>query len=390
GLVELPCPSSKHTLAHGVSVGVSNNLGNIIISGLHEGYLTHRFYKAPLTNLAGGSWMDSASAGGFPVSDLRGGTANDLRSHPGHDGRWYTGAHRANGRLARLRGDPFVGWDGSFNCAVGSVSAYGVVVARYTGVTPSLARWGSPQGDEGDVPGSAGFRADGIGISPSFGKSTSADFDVQWICGQVQNYGPANNQFQAFRWKRGQDSMEFLGALPDHVSSTAYTVADNGVTAGRSFVSGGETAVVWDTSGTWDTTGQPKSVKELLEADGVDTSAWTRLVRVYAASDDGRVLAGFGIWAEDGSTRGFVAVKTAAPPLVQIIHTTVSSGNVTLHFTSSNPSDTPASFAVQSATAVGGPYTDVSASITGGGGAYQAIIGLDGNIRFYRIRRPLP
>lgn len=390
GLVELPCPSWKHTLAHGVSVGISNNAGNIIISGLHEGYVTHRYYKAPLTNLAGGVWADSASAGGFSVSDLRGGTANDLRSHPGHDGRWYTGAHRANGRLARLRGDPFIGWDGSFSCAAGSVSAYGVVVARYYGVSPSVARWESPQDDNGDVPGSEGFRADGIGISPSFGISTTDKFDVQWICGQVQNFGPSMNQFQAFRWKRGDFSMEFLGALPDHTSSTAYTVADNGVTAGRSFVSGGETAVVWDTSGTWDTSGQPKSLKELLEADGVDTSAWTRLVRVYAASDDGRVLAGFGIWAEDGSTRGFVAVKSApAGPVVQITHTTVSGGNATIHFTSSNPADPPTLFFVESSTAVGGPYASVPALISGGSGAYQAVVAASGDVRFYRIGRPI-
>jgi hypothetical protein len=114
--------------------------------------------------------------------------------------------------------------------------------------------------------------------------------------------------------------MQFLGALPGHDSSSAYTVADTGVTAGRSFVTGGETAVVWDTSGIWDTTGAAKAVQDLLNAAGVDTTAWTRLVRVYAASDDGSVLAGFGIWAADGSTRGFVAVipEPASLPLLSI------------------------------------------------------------------------
>jgi len=121
----------------------------------------------------------------------------------------------------------------------------------------------------------------------------------------VFNYNGTNAQ--AFRWKRGDLSMEFLGTLPGHTSSCAYTVADNGVTAGRSYIAGGETAVVWDTSGTWDTTGQAKSIKDLLTAAGVDTSMWSSLVRVYAASDDGKTLAGFGIWAADGSTRGFVA-----------------------------------------------------------------------------------
>lgn len=389
GLVELPCPSQKHTLAHGVSVGISNNLGNIIISGLHENHLTHRFYKAPLTNLAGGAWADSASAGGFPTSDLRGGTANNLRSHPNHDGRWYTGAHRASSRLARLRGDPFIGWDGSFNCAAGSVSAYGVVVGRYYGVSPSTARWESPQGDNGDVPGSEGFRADGIGISPSFGKSTSAEFDVQWICGQVRNYGDAMNQFQAFRWKRGEPSMEFLGALAGAISSVAYTVADNGVTAGRSYFGTHEEATVWDSSGTWDDSAQPQSLQVLLQNAGVDTSAWIRLNRVYAASDDGRVLAGTGLWAEDGSTRGFVAIRTGRfLPVIRVTGLSVSDGIVTLDFTSTQLSDTPTSFVVQSAPAVGGPYADVPALIGGGNGVYQAVLSASGELRFYRIRRP--
>ncbi|MGQ9648661.1 MAG: hypothetical protein ACUVXJ_00960, partial [Phycisphaerae bacterium] len=163
------------------------------------------------------------------------------------------------------------------------------------------------------VPGSSGFRADGIGISSGFGKSATSDFDVQWICGQVANYNGTN--MQAFRWMRGDASMTFLGALPGADSSVAYTVADNGVTAGRSYGSGlvtpygaTEIATVWDTSGTWDTTGTAKSVKALLDAAGVDTSMWSTLTRVYAASDDGRVLAGFGVWAADNSTRGFVAV----------------------------------------------------------------------------------
>ncbi|MCX8090725.1 MAG: hypothetical protein N3I86_07290, partial [Verrucomicrobiae bacterium] len=307
GLVALPNPSNRDSLAHGVSVGIGANAGYIIISGLHEGNLTHRFYKAPLNNLAGGTWTDTATAGGLGVAgNLRGGLANDLRSHPGHDGRWYTAGRRNDsGRNARFRGDPNSGWDGTAVTAVNSVSAYGVNVGR-SGATPSAAFYEGPAQAFSTVPGSTGVRADGHGISPSFGISATSNFDVQWICGQVQNY-PGGN-FQAFRWKRGEPSMEFLGALPGHTSSTAYSIADTGVTVGRSFISGGETAVVWDTSGIWDTTGTPKVIQDLLNAAGVDTSAWTRLVRAYAVSDDGSVVAGFGLWAADGSTRGFVAV----------------------------------------------------------------------------------
>lgn len=323
GLVALPNPSGKHSLAHGVSVGIGANAGNIIISGLHEGNLTHRFYKAPLNNLAGGSWVDTATTGGLGVAgNLRGGMANDLRSHPGSDGRWYTAGRRNDtGRNARFRGDPNSGWDGTAVAAVNSVSAFGINVGRSSG-TPSLAFYEGPAQAYGTVPGSTGYRADGHGISPSFGISATSNFGVQWICGQVQNYGPATNQFQAFRWMRGDASMTFLGALPGDTSSTAYSIADTGVTVGYSYNSSGSiyNAVVWDTSGIWDTTGQPKLIKDLLDAAGVDTTAWTRLLRGYAVSDDGSVIAGIGLWAADGSTRGFVAVipEPASLPLLGV------------------------------------------------------------------------
>ena len=212
---------------------------------------------------------------------------------------------------------------------------------------------------------------------------------MQWICGQVLNYNGVNAQ--GFRWKLGDASMTFLGTLPGHPSSCAYTIADNGVTAGRSFSSGGETAVVWDTSGTWDTTGAAKSIQSLLTADGVDTSMWSSLVRVYAASDDGKVLAGYGIWAADGSQRGFVAVKTAAAPVVQITNLTVSGSTVTLGFTSSNTSDTPTSFAVQEAGTLvnaGTVFTDMSSgvTITGSARSFQATFAPSGSQHFYRIR----
>ncbi|MGQ9652200.1 MAG: hypothetical protein ACUVXJ_19050, partial [Phycisphaerae bacterium] len=132
GLVALPNPSGNNSVAHGVAVGIGSNVGNIIISGLHENNTTHRFYKAPLTNLAGGSWVDTALAGGLGgAGNMRGGTSNDLRIQPGSDGRWYTAGRRNDtGRNARYRGDPSSGWDGTKVRSVGSVSAYGVNVGR--------------------------------------------------------------------------------------------------------------------------------------------------------------------------------------------------------------------------------------------------------------------
>lgn len=306
GLVALPNPSGKSSLAHGVAVGIGSNLGNIMISGLHEDNLTHRFYKAPLTNLAGGAWKDTATEGALgATSNIRGGTSNVLRNQINGDGRWYVAGRRNdNNRVARFRGDPNIGWDGISPMTGESVSGYGVVVGRYTGSSPSTARWDSPQGDAGTVPDSGGdVRSDGIGLSASFGKSTVASFEVQWICGQDQS-APGNNM-QAFRWNRGDASLTLLGMLPGATSSVAYTVADNGVAAGRSYF--GNASPTYEEATVWDATGMPVSLQALLDAAGVNTSDWRRLTRVLAVSDDGTVFGGYGVWAADGSSRGFVA-----------------------------------------------------------------------------------
>ncbi len=392
GLVALPNPSGANSVGIGVAVGVGGNAGNICIVGLHEGNLTHRYYIAPLTSLASGSWVDCASAGGWPTSDLRGGAYNDLRNAVPDNagwpplGNWYTGSIRSGGRDARLRADLNIsGWDGTTVRTTYSVSAYGVMVGRSVndGLGFSSAFYEVVNVGFYAVPGSTGYRADGIGISSSFGKNEAGDYDVQWISGQVLNYN--GTSAQAFRWKLGDASMTGLGTLPGDASSVAYTVADNGVTAGYSYLGTGTPttlAVVWDTSGIWDTTGQAVDIKAKLAADGVDVSGWSYLNRVFAASDDGSVLAGYGIWAADSSTRGFVAVKT----VVRITNITVSGGTVTIGFTSNSTSDTPANFALQHCTVVNGTYTDVAATITGSAGSFQATLSTSGDAQFYRIR----
>lgn len=394
GLLALPNPSGANSVGIGVAVGVGANAGNIIIAGLHEGNLTQRYYKTPLNNLASGSWVDCASAGGLPTSDMRGGMYNDLRNAVPvagwpPSGAWYiAGKQASNGRDARLRGDPMSGWNGSSVNNVASVSAYGVIVGRSVNSgTPSVSSAYYDIVNVGfyTVPGSSGYRADGFGISSSFGNST--DYGSQWISGQVLNYN--GTSAQGFRWMRGDASMTFLGTLSGDASSVAYTVADNGLTAGYSYLgTRGYTAVVWDTTGEWDSTGTAQSVKDLLTAKGVDTSMWTSLNRVYAVSDDGGVLAGIGIWAADGSTRGFVAAK----PVVRITHISWSSPNVVIDFTSNTTADTTVKFTVQQAGTLVNTATvfaDVipAATITGSAGSFQATFAPTANPQFYRINR---
>lgn len=105
-------------------------------------------------------------------------------------------------------------------------------------------------------------------------------------------------------------TMTLLSNLPGDQLGTAIAINDFGTVVGFSSADGTaatEQAVIWDTSSIWDTTGQPKLLTDLLTGFGVDTSAWTKLTRVTSISDSGGVVAGWGVWAADGSTRGFVA-----------------------------------------------------------------------------------
>ena len=411
GLVELPNPNGTHCIAIGVANGVGTNTGKILLSGLHEKVTVLRIYEGVIASGVGsGTWTDAgaASGGTFPQASLRGGFANNSRnSTPDPNSgwpplaAWWTGSTRDSGRAAALRMDPVVGWDGlTFN--VQSISGYARVVGRYTGVSPSVAQWDS-SADSGNVPNSSGARADGFGISTAFGTNLT-DLAGQWICGQVQNYNGFGTTLQAFRWNRADADMTFLGSLAPagggdsgNNSSVAYTIANNGVTGGRSFfgASGGgtvpsyEVATVWDTSGTWDNTGAPKSLQALLAADGVDTNAWTRLIRVYASSDNGKVLGGYGIWAADGTTRGFVAIKA---PGVRITSISLNGSTVTIAFTSTVTPDTTTSFVVQEGAPLvnaGTVFTDMTSgvTITGSAGSFQASFTKSGNQHFYRIKR---
>jgi len=79
-------------------------------------------------------------------------------------------------------------------------------------------------------------------------------------------------------------------------------------------------------------------------------------------------------------------VRLASPSVIQIA---INGANVVINFTSLDGDDSASSFVVQSAVVAGGPFTDVSpaAAITQlGTGAFQAVVPLNGPVRFYRIR----
>jgi hypothetical protein len=115
----------------------------------------------------------------------------------------------------------------------------------------------------------------------------------------------------------------------------------------------------------------------LMKNIGAYTGANTQ----FTNAPDGTVFGGWQLKYQ-GTNIALVAL-----PVINITSTSVGGGNVTMKF-SAGTSDTTASFTVQGATVVSGPYADISATITQlSPGAFQAVTPASGPIHFYRIRR---
>jgi nitrogen fixation protein len=103
----------------------------------------------------------------------------------------------------------------------------------------------------------------------------------------------------------------------------------------------------------------------------------------FTNAPDGTVFGGWQLKYQ-GTNIALVAL-----PIIKITNTTVSGGNVTMVF-SAGTSDTTASFVVQRASVVSGPYGDVSPAATisnPSSGVFQAVTPVNGANQFYRIRR---
>ncbi|MDQ6630426.1 MAG: hypothetical protein M3Y82_01555 [Verrucomicrobiota bacterium] len=77
---------------------------------------------------------------------------------------------------------------------------------------------------------------------------------------------------------------------------------------------------------------------------------------------------------------------SAQPSAPRITSIQIVGGNVQIDFTGS-ASDSPSSFALQSANVVTGPYTDVAPAATLSPGVFRATKATSGSLQFYRIRR---
>lgn len=301
GMVQLPNPSGASSDARGVDV--RPNAEEIAISGRIGSIL--RYYKAPLSDLTSGTWQTSVAFG----SNADIGAYNTTRVRRVTDERWFVAGRRTNvSRGIRVRIDPYNDFDvqGSGTTEFQSVSSEGVLIGTDRGNASGQRRaiWDVPPNAPSAIPGGNALRSEGYGISQ----------DAAWMSG-LDYTDLGTSSYQAFRWKQGDAGMTLLGWLSGGTEadtrSVAYAINNDGVAVGMSWnATDGERAAIWDVSG------QAHSLKDLLAAAGVDTSAWTKLTRATTISDDGLIIGGYGVWAADSSTRGFIAVIPEPATLV--------------------------------------------------------------------------
>ena len=309
GLVQLPNDADytphKVTEARGVIVrdGGSGNPNIIGVAGAASTGWPMQWYEAPVTDVAGSWWNDA-------LGSYTPGPYNAARLSS--DGaKWYiAGANNTTNEAVRQRVNSTgaADWQGGNGEQVAhSVSGgYPVGVGYHSpAATHAACYWDRVNDNAGfhAIPGNSDF-SEGYGVSNDGTVMSGLD-------------GASSIDFQAFVWGQGDAGMTLLGTLAGDTQSCAIAVNASRTAAGYSSDGATERAVIWDTTGAWDATGQPKLLTDLLTAAGADVSEWTSLTRATTMSDDGMTVAGWGVWAADDSTRGFIATVAAAPTAVQ-------------------------------------------------------------------------
>jgi len=179
---------------------------------------------------------------------------------------------------------------GGFLSMAFSTSADGSVVAG-RGISANgfeAFRWTQSGGMQGlgDLAGGAFF---------SQGLDTSADGSV------IVGRGTSANGGEAFRWTQA-GGMQGLGDLAGggFLSQAWSTSADGSFVVGEGESASGREAFIWDAANGM------RALDDILIGDfGLDLTGWT-LQSAHGVSDDGLVVAGFGI-NPDGNTEAFVA-----------------------------------------------------------------------------------
>ncbi len=316
GLVQLPNTTNSPTVAKGIAILPNGDLG---IAGIYLDIAdtvatvpTMHTYTVASSNLTGGTWIESPGSNG---GNRTIGTYNAARLRAGTSDWMVSGQRGSTGRGVGVQvvansysdyrgpaGNGFCNSPSGFPYAT-SGGTVGVLSAGYDNGLPGGRRavlLSSINGTGGTaVPGGSGHRSEALGISPA----TSTVAGSGALVGYDQDL--STDHFpHAFYWKVGDAAMTILAEPAGDNQSTAIDVKMIGsdlVIGGYSSDGTTEKAVLWNQAG------QPMLLSALLSSAGVDISGWSSLSRITSLSDDGKTVAGWGIWAADGSTRGFVA-----------------------------------------------------------------------------------
>lgn len=320
GLVQLP--NSQDTDADATGVVIRPLFDRIGVAANIGGYMM--YYGAPMNDLTNGMWIlngrPDAITGPYNTAQLAIGYEPPTYFNPWLIGGDYLGSVR----------DFVQGVDGIANLDH-SNQGYGNLVSH--SVSGNKLTAGYDHGNPGEMPRALfmdknnNFRSDppyiyqttipgGSGVTSEAYGITS---DSTALCGYDTDLGGGTTQ--AFVWKVGNPAMTLLGTLgsdTDSIGIDVKLIGSDYIVCGSS-TGTNEQAVVWDTTGVWDSSGTPQLLTTLLTNAGVDCSEWTRLTRATTMADSGAVIAGYGIWAADGTKRGFVASLSSAPEVTSAI-----------------------------------------------------------------------
>ena len=322
GLVQLPNASDAAFLARGVVV--RPNAGKIALSGSPgSGTLTMNTYEAPLTNLASGTWTAASYGTAGPITMAASSVqfnASRLDASSGTADSWYVAGAYKSTTSSTTNGFRY-GVDGSTSQEYQSYKfAAGYYVTGYA-VSGNGYMAGSDRGNQGTSKKQRAIRLDTPGagmvdppttsqtVIPGGNSKQSEALGISVnglkLCGY--DYDSTGTNPKAFAWTVNGGSMTILPQYGSDTASQAFVINNAGVTGGYSTDGTNMKAIIWDTTGTWDTTGQAKTVRDLLTTAGISVdSNWQALTRVTSMSDDGKTIAGTGKWI-DGTTRGWVA-----------------------------------------------------------------------------------
>lgn len=300
-IIELPNPSGDaNSGAQGVSVAL--NSGQIAAGGTVGGI--GRYYVAPLNNIAGGSWSTMYG------SDGRCEGMNVNRTEETNNDRTeVVGRNNANNRGLRVRMTV-----GPWSSSVGEYLPLNGNKVKATSISTNRTMYGQEEGTprSSDAVYSSGINTAVTRVPLANPNERSLAYAIsenaQFMAGMQYNTA-ASWVYDAMVWDTSDAAATILPvATLWEVNPAAYAVNSQGIVAGRGYNAiDGEVAGIWPDKNT-----EFVTLADLAASYGIDTSEWTVFKRAYAISDvqdDGKyAITGYGTWAADGTSRGFVLI----------------------------------------------------------------------------------